>query len=53
MTRLWIGTMGELVSDCEQRCSLEGVLSAAPVIGDNESQIMKMISQLPKETGSV
>ena len=45
--------MGELVSARKRRRGPETMLSVALVIGDNESEIMKMISQLPKETGSV
>ena len=29
------------------------VLTVSSVIGENESEIMKMIARLPKETGSV
>ena len=45
--------MAELVSAGGQKCGPTRFLNMDLVIGDNESQIMKMISQLPKETGSV
>lgn len=52
-TRLWIGITEELVRALRTRSMLEFKLIRRTVFGDKESEIMKMISQLPKETNSV
>ena len=48
--------MGELVGPIDisrKACKMCIDLSPALVVGDNESEIMKMIGQLPKETSQV
>ncbi|KAI4145062.1 MAG: hypothetical protein LQ341_002473 [Variospora aurantia] len=52
-TRLLIGITEEPVRALRTRSMLEFKLIRGTVFGDKESEIMKMISQLPKETNSV
>ena len=48
--RLWIGTMAKQVS---WEVTVEGRLLTRKVIGEDESAILNMIRQLPKETDKV
>ena len=49
--RSWIGITGGLV--CFLSSAVGSFADKVTVIGDNESQILKMLAQLPKETNEV